>query len=85
MGLFDKLLPTPQARIPQRAPQMGMQQTPQQVIDQIKHDPTATLAQAGIDIPKGMTDAEQVLNHMLNGNQLKPGVRQAAMRMLGRR
>lgn len=77
MSIFDRI-GGQRGGIPQN-------QSPQQIIAQIKRDPTATLAQAGIDIPQGMTDAEQVLNHMLNGNQLKPGVRQAALRMLGRR
>lgn len=84
MSLFDRI-GGQRGGIPQPQPTQQMQQTPQQIIAQIKHDPTATLAQAGIDIPQGMTDAEQVLNHMLNGNQLKPGVRQMALRMLGRR
>ncbi len=81
MSIFDRI-GGQRGGIPQN---QSPQQTPQQIIAQIKRDPTATLAQAGIDIPQGMTDAEQVLNHMLNGNQLKPGVRQAALRMLGRR
>lgn len=81
MSLYDRI-GGQRGGIPQPQP---TQQTPQQIIAQIKHDPTATLAQAGIDIPQGMTDAEQVLNHMLSGNQLKPGVRQMALRMLGRR
>ena len=82
MNLFERLGGQKQApQIPTQVPQ----QTPQQIISQIKRDPRGTLAQANLDIPAGMTDAGQVLNHMLTSGQLNRPAQQMAMRLLGRR
>lgn len=87
MNLYDRLGGQRQQiapqRVPQRAPQVP-QQTPQQIIAEIKRDPRGALAQANLDIPEGMTDAEQVLNHMLTSGQLNRPAQQMAMRLLGR-
>ena len=40
-----------------------------QMINWIKQNPSAALKQAGINIPAGMNDPNQILQHMLQSNQ----------------
>lgn len=54
---------------------------PRAKIQELQKDPAATLAQAGFNIPAGMTDPSQILAQLQR--QARPGVVQTALRMLG--
>ena len=41
-----------------------------QLLQQLKQDPVATLAQRKYNIPQGMTDPNDILQHLLNTNQV---------------
>lgn len=69
MSLFDSL---------------GQQQmNPMQAIQQIKSNPAAMLKQAGMNVPDGMTDPQQIVNHLLQSGQVTNQRLQAAQRMMG--
>ena len=41
-----------------------------QLLQQLKENPVATLAQRKYNIPQGMTDPNDILQHLLNTNQV---------------
>ena len=45
------------------------QMNPLQMLMQIRQNPAAVLQQAGINIPSGMMDPQQILQYMLQNNQ----------------
>ena len=55
-----------------------------QMVNWIKQNPSEALKQAGINIPAGMNDPQQILQHMLNGNQALQQKYQQVLNMLGR-
>jgi len=56
-----------------------------QMVNWIKQNPSAALKQAGINIPDGMNDPQQILQHMLNNNQGYQQKYQQILSMLGKR
>ena len=60
MSLFDQLGGTAQ---PQRF-------NPRQALQQLQQDPVATLRSAHYSIPTGMTNPQQIINHLLQTGQL---------------
>lgn len=48
----------------------GMGQMFGQVIQQLMNNPPAFLRQAGMDVPDGMRDPQQILNHLLQSGQV---------------
>lgn len=54
---------------------------PMQKIREIQQNPSATLGQAGFNLPSNMTDPNQIL--ALMQQQARPGVVQTALRILG--
>lgn len=56
---------------------------PMQAIAQIRQNPTAFLQQAGLNIPQGMTDPQQMVQHLLQSGQVTGQQLQAAQQMAG--
>ena len=75
MSLFDQLQGGP------RAPQIN----PQQMLQQLRADPAGTLRQRGLNIPEGMTNPQQIIQHLVQSGQVSNPRLQQAMQMLGRR
>lgn len=70
-----------------KAPQQGQQQiTPQQAWQQFRQDPVAALRQAGLNVPDGMTDPQQITQHLVQSGQVPQNrFAQAMQMMMGRR
>lgn len=64
--------------------QMGGQtaQNPMQMLQQIKSNPAAVLKQAGLNIPDGMNDPRQIINHLMQSGQVQNSRLQMAQQML---
>lgn len=75
MSLFDSL------NIKQQQP---AQMTPMQMLQAIKQNPVSVLQQAGFTIPDGMTDPEQMAQHLLSSGQVTQRRYNAAMQMARR-
>ena len=74
MGIFNSLGQKP----------VGLQaQNPQQALAQLKSNPAATLKQAGLNIPEGMTDPGAIIQHLLQSGQINNSRLQMAQRMAG--
>lgn len=71
MGLFDRL--------------GGKQQNPQQILQQLQQDPVGMLRQKGLTIPQGMTNPQQIVNHLVSSGQVPNARLQQIMQMMGRR
>ena len=71
MGLYDKL--------------GGQQQNPQQIIKQLQQDPAGMLKQKGLTIPQGMTNPQQIVNHLISSGQIPNARLQQVLQMMGRR
>ena len=69
MSIYDKL------------PQMN----PAQMLQQIRSNPAAVLRQRGLNVPDGMTNPQQIVQHLLNSGQITNSKLQMAMQMMGRR
>ena len=70
MGLFD---------------QLGQQQNPMQMLQQIRQNPAAILQRAGLNIPAGMTDPQQIVQHLMQSGQVSQQRYQQAMQMMRRK
>ena len=69
MGLFDKL----------------GGQNPQQILQQLQQDPVGMLKQKGLTIPQGMTNPQQIVNHLISSGQIPNARLQQVLQMMGRR
>lgn len=74
MSLFDKL-----------GGQNAQQQDPQQALQQLKAKPKETLHQRGFEIPDGMTDAQQMVNYLIQSGQVPQSRLTRIMNMVGGR
>lgn len=57
--------------------------TPQQALSQLQNDPSGTLRQCGLNIPAGMTDPQQITQHLMQSGQLPQGIFGRAMQIVG--
>ena len=88
MGFFDSLkpqAPTGQPQQPQQIDPRQMRQQMQQELGQLKSGPGAFLKARGYTIPDGMTDANQITQHLIQTGQVGGGRYQQVMRMFGGR
>ena len=76
MSLFDSLGNQPKQQTQQRM-------TPQQAMQQLRADPAGTLKAAGYNVPAGMSDPQQIVNHLLQSGQVSNPRLQMAQRMMG--
>lgn len=75
MSIFDSL-----GWKQQQAPHV----TPQQALSQLQNDPSGTLRQCGLNVPAGMTDPHQMVQHLMQSGQLPQGIFGRAMQIMGR-
>ncbi len=66
-----------------QAPQQ--QANPMQMMQQLRSDPVAVLKSRGLSVPDGMTNPQQIVQHLLNSGQISNVKMQALMQMMGRR
>lgn len=71
MGLFEQL-------------SGGAQMNPQQMMNQLRQNPAATLKQAGMNIPDGMSDPQQIINYLLQTGQVNNPRLQMVQQLAGR-
>lgn len=76
MSIFDQL--------GQNAPTTRQNMNPMQMMNQLRQNPAAVLKQAGLNIPDGMTNPQQIVNHLLQSGQVPQARYQQAMQMMGR-
>lgn len=62
-----------------------MPANPMQMLQQIRSNPAAVLRQRGLQIPDGMTNPQQIIQHLLSSGQVPQARYQQAMQMIGRR
>ena len=66
--------------------QLGRQpMNPMQMMQQLRQDPVGMLQRAGLNVPVGMNDPQQILQQRMQSGQVTPQRYQQAMQMLGRR
>ena len=75
MSLFDDI----------GAQKIPAQITPQQAFSQLRANPAAMLKQAGLSIPTGMSNPQEIINHLLRSGQISNPRLQMAQRLLMRR
>ena len=56
--------------------------TPQQALSQLQNDPSGTLRQCGLSVPAGMTNPQQMVQHLMQSGQLPQGVFGQAMQIV---
>lgn len=82
MGIFDSLGKQGGSQAAQQ------QMNPMQMIGQLRADPAKMLGQAGFNIPAGMNNPQQIVQHLMQSGQIPQGKLQQAMQMaqmMGRR
>lgn len=79
MSLFDSL--------GNGSPQQGQQITAQQAVAQLRADPAGALGQVGFNVPAGMDNPQQIVQHLMQSGQLPQNrfaqVMQMAVQMAG--
>ena len=63
--------------------QQPTQQNPQEALAQLRQNPAAMLKRAGLNIPDGMRDPQQIINHLLQSGQITNPRLQMAQRLAG--
>lgn len=58
---------------------------PQQMLQQIKSNPAEVLRKRGLNIPAGMNNPQQIIQHLLSSGQVPQSRYFQAMQMMGRR
>lgn len=58
---------------------------PMQMMMQLRNNPAAVLKQRGLNVPDGMSDPQQIVQHLISSGQVSNNALQAAMQMMGRR
>lgn len=58
---------------------------PMQMMAQLRSNPAAVLKQRGLNVPDGMSDPQQIVQHLISSGQVSNNALQAAMQMMGRR
>lgn len=61
------------------------QMNPQQMLNSLRNNPVAILRQRGLNIPDGMTNPQQIIQHLINSGQVPQGRYQQALQMMMRR
>lgn len=76
MSLFDNL--------GGKTPASAQMQNPQELMRKLQADPAAMLRQAGLSIPGGMRDPQQIVQHLMQTGQVPQNRLTQAMQILGR-
>lgn len=77
MGLLDR----------HKTQQAAGQQSadPRQGFQQMQQNPGSFFGRLGVNIPEGMTDAQQIIDHLRRSGQIPSNVFNAAMQLYNRR
>lgn len=62
-----------------------MQMNPMQMMMQLRSNPAAVLKQRGLNVPDGMTDPQQIVQHLISSGQVSNNALQTAMQMMLRK
>lgn len=57
--------------------------TAQQAMAQLQADPSGVLGQIGLDVPAGMDNPQQIIQHLMQTGQIPQGRFAQAMQMMG--
>ena len=76
MSLFDSLASKPQQPQPMN---------PMQKLQELKQNPVNVLKQAGFNVPDGMNNPNQILQHLLQSGQVTQNRIAQIRQMMGRR
>ena len=74
MSLFDSLNSQPQQPI-----------NPMQRLQALKQNPSSVLQQAGFNVPQGMNNPQQIIQHLIQSGQVPQNRYTQVLQMLGRR
>ena len=74
MSLFDSLNSQPQQTM-----------TPMQRLQLLKQNPSGMLQQAGFNVPQGMNNPQQIIQHLIQSGQVPQNRYTQLLQMLGRR
>jgi len=77
MSIFDSLGAGNQQQA--QAPKM----TAQQAMSQLRADPSGVLRQIGLNVPAGMNNAQQIVQHLMQTGQVPQSQFAQAMQMIG--
>lgn len=78
MSLFDSLQRTSNAA-PNAQMRVG---NPMQLVQQLQANPAAMLKQRGLNIPDGMTNPQQIIQHLVQSGQVPQNRLTQAMQMM---
>lgn len=76
MSMFD--------RLGQSAPQQPQGKSREEALLEIKADPVGVLRQHGLNVPAGITDPMQMVNHLIQTGQVGGPRLQMVRQMMGR-
>lgn len=79
MSFFNQL---GRKQVVQQPQQPQQRPNPMQMMQQLRADPVGFLRQAGYNIPDGMTDPQQITNHLTQSGQVSQQQYQQAMQMM---
>lgn len=74
MSLFDSLNSQPQQPM-----------NPMQRLHALKQNPSGMLQQAGFNVPQGMNNPQQIIQHLIQSGQVPQNRYTQVLQMLGRR
>ena len=74
MSLFDSLNSHPQQPM-----------NPMQRLQALKQNPSGVLQQAGLNVPDGMNNPQQIIQHLIQSGQVPQNRYTQVLQMLGRR
>lgn len=77
MSIFNSLGSSSQ---PKEQPQ---QMNAQKAMAQLQSDPSGVLGQIGLNVPAGMNNAQQIVQHLIQTGQVSQGRLSQAMQMMG--
>lgn len=61
------------------------QQNPMQMVQQLQANPAAMLRSRGLNIPDGMSNPQQIVQHLVQSGQVPNSRLQQIMQMMGKR
>lgn len=68
----------------QNAPQSQGYNNPAQMLDALRRDPAGVLRSRGLNIPNGMNNPQEIINHLLSSGQVSNPRLQMAQQMVQR-
>lgn len=60
-----------------------MMMNPMMMLQQLRQNPAALLQSRGLNVPAGMADPQQIVQHLVQSGQVSNGALQQVMQMFG--